>query len=507
MSRDIRYLKAPKGMILSTPADGSQVALQIVSSEMGEHFPTFDEIKQVLLEHQINFGVDDDAITALVQAETIDTLTVIARGIPPQHGDDAALEYHFEINASRSPKVDEHGRIDYKNLDYIQNARAGQVLVSKTPPTAGQPGKSVFGTEIAAKPGRDRKLGQGSNTDVSADGLTLVAKIDGTISYKFGVVSVLPSQDIRESVDSTTGNINCVGSLKVGKNINSDFRVEVEQNLEVNGNVEDAVVQVGGSAIIRGGFGGGGKGKLLAGADVTVKYVENQKVRAGGNIYIGGECHNADVYAEDSVIMQGRPGAIVGGTVAAKHLVRAAVLGNRAGVATHIRVAYDMKTVERLREVGHELERLRGDERRIKEAMVVLYKLEMAGKLPPDKKQALDQFTLFIKDLPNLISELEDERESLKRQLQELAGARVIVDDRVYPGVIVHFGPIYKEIDEELRGPFVLEKVGDTITKSPFDAGRERQLDEEWKRKKAELKGAAVGTAEIDSPAPAATGA
>lgn len=497
MSSDVKYLKAPKGIILSTNTDASEGFIQLVAAELEGRLPSIEEIKQMLAENNVVFGIDEDAIADIINQTLVDTTIRIACGQPSHPGSDAVLDYLFDMDLNRKPKEDEHGRIDYKNLNYIQNAKAGQILVRKRPPTPGQPGKSVFGTEIPAKPGRDRQLGQGANTEVSHDGLALVAKIDGTLAVKFGVVSVQPNQSIHDSVDASTGNLDAAGSLKIGKNITCDFKVAVAHDLEVGGNVEDAVVQAGGNILIRGGFFGGGKGRLVAGGDVTAKYVENQKIRAGGCCYIGGECHNADVYADDSVTVVGRPGNIVGGSVAAKHLVKAGVIGNSAGVPTHIRVAYDMKTVERLREVAHEIERISADEKRIKEAMVVLYKLELNGKLPPDKKQALDQFKAYMRDLPVLLDDLKREQDELKSQLQELTGARIVAEERVYPGVVIHFGPVYKEIQEEVVGPVVFEKLGDAITKSTLDPNRERLLEEEWKKTKQQQKPTAA-----ESPVP-----
>ena len=151
---------------------------------------------------------------------------------------------------------------------------------------------------------------------------------------------------------------------------------------------------------------------------------------------------------------------------------------------THVHVAYDMKTVDRLREVGHELERLQADEKRIKDAMVFLYKLEMNGKLPADKKEALDQFKAFIKDMPNLISELKQEQEQLRVKLQQLTEARIIVEGKAYAGSVLHFGSIYKQLLEDEKGPVVFEKAGDTIIKVALDSNYERMLEEEKKRRK-----------------------
>jgi len=486
VASDIKHLKTPKGILLTVTNEGTVANLQIVAAELEEATPDLDKIKQLLKENDVVFGVNEDSITNALSNTENTGPTVIAQGIPVQAGNDATIELLFEVQSSAEPSVDDRGRIDYKNLHFIQNARAGQILARKTPATAGTPGKSVFGTPVAAKPGRDRQLGKGTNTEISSDGLELSATIDGTIAYKFNTVAIHPNENIPASVDTKTGNIDCVGSLKIGKDISSDFTVIAGHNIEVSGNVADAIVQAGGSVMIHGGYFGAGKGKLIAGADVTAKYVENQKIRAGGSVMIGGEALNADIYADDAVYVQGKPGSIIGGSVAAKNLVRAVQIGNEASVPTHIHVAYDMKTVDRLREVGHELERLHADEKRIKDAMVFLYKLEMNGKLPADKKEALDQFKVFIKDMPNLIGELKQEQEQLRAKLQLMTEARIVVEGKAYAGSVLHFGGIYKELMDDEKGPIVFEKAGDTIIKVPLDGNYERVLEEEKKKRKRE---------------------
>ena len=484
MASDIKHLKTPKGLILTVNGEGTVAQLRVVTADLEGEPPTVESIKKILAENDVVYGIDEDAIAhALNITEEIES-TVVARGISPQVGEDAQIELLFEVQSKAEPSVDDRGRIDYKNLHFIQNARAGQILARKTPATPGIPGKSVFGTPVAPKPGRDRQLGKGTNTEISPDGLALAATIDGTIAFKFNTISIHPNENIPASVDTKTGNIDCVGSLKIGRDISSDFTVIAGHNIEVSGNVADAVVHAGGSIMIHGGYFGAGKGKMIAGGDVTAKYVENQKIRAGGSVMIGGEALNSDIYADDSVYVQGKPGSIIGGSVAAKSLVRAVQIGNEASVPTHVHVAYDMKTVDRLREVGHELERLQADEKRIKDAMVFLYKLEMNGKLPADKKEALDQFKAFIKDMPNLISELKQEQEQLRVKLQQLTEARIIVEGKAYAGSVLHFGSIYKQLLEDEKGPVVFEKAGDTIIKVALDSNYERMLEEEKKRRK-----------------------
>lgn len=97
---------------------------------------------------------------------------------------------------------------------------------------------------------------------------------------------------------------------------------------------------------------------------MTVKFLENQKVRSDGTVYVGGEVLNCDVYADEAVLVQGKSGRIAGGSVAAKYAIRCAYLGNDASVPTHARVAYDIRTFEALRETILELERLAADEKK-----------------------------------------------------------------------------------------------------------------------------------------------
>jgi uncharacterized protein (DUF342 family) len=141
-----------------------------------------------------------------------------------------------------------------------------------------------------------------------------------------------------------------------------------------------------------------------------------------------------------------------------------------------------MKLMERLREVTKELERLASDEKRVKDALVGLYRLEMNGHLPADKKDVLVRFKDFMTQLPAQKDSLKTEFEQLKQKLQELAGARVVAEEAVHAGTVVHFGPVYKEILEDIRNGVVFEKGGETITRTTFDAERERRHEEQWQK-------------------------
>ena len=453
---------------------------------------TVAAIMALLEEADISFGVDQDAIEKLVAEPVYDEPVIVAQGEPPVAGEDAQIEYMFDASRKKTPTEDEHGRVDYKDLNYIQNASKGEVLVQRIPPTAGTPGKTVFGIEIAALKGKDKRLIKGPNTQLSVDGLTLTSVIDGTIVFKQNSVGVQAAGNISGSIDSSTGNINCAGSLKIAKGITSDFKVKVGGDLEIGGNVEDAIIEAECSVLIRGGFFGGGHGSITAGGDVTVKYVENQKIRAEGSINVGGQVLNADIYASEEVIVEGKMGSIVGGTVAAKHLVRTVSAGNDAGVLTHLHVGYDMKLIECRAKIEKELARLEEDEAKVKKALVTLYKLELTGKLPPDKQTAMDKLKKFNIELPAQVEKLQQELKELDLQLKELFGARIVIEKNVHSGTVIHFGPVYKEILDDIAGGCVFENVSGTIIWSPFQADKEGAIAEERRKKQKETQSAAA---------------
>ncbi len=495
--------KSVPGITLSSNNIGNEAYIILDEENLPEGFMTFEELRSVLLEAGITFGLIEKSINDLVLKQVFGEQIMIAKGEEPEAGEDARIDFLFEINPSHEPSVDQHGKIDYKDLNYIQNAQSGQLLARKVPPTEGTPGQSVFGEEIPPKPGRDKDLPAGANVEISPDGLALTAKVDGTICYQGGKISIFPDQRINGSIEAATGNVDCAGSLRIGKNVTSDFKVKTGQDLEIGGNVEDAKIVAGRSILIRGGFFGGGKGSLVAGADVTVKYVENQKIRAGGSVFVGREIHNGDLYAADSIIVKDRGGYVAGGRCAARYFVRAGRFGNDASVPTHIYVAYDMQAVERQRQITQELEKLDQNEHNIKEAMVKLYQLEMTGKLPPDQKATLDKFKRLAREIPTRRKELEAEYNQLEATVEDLLDARIIADEVVYAGTTLHFGALYKTITEDIHGPVYFERIGDSITKASFTPEQDQRWEkqrQERRKERLELQVQAELAAEAQSP-------
>lgn len=411
---------------------------------------TVEDINKVLAEAKVTFGIDEEAIVQGVASREFDVPFKVATGIMAKKGRDAHIEILCDIDQHRSPKVGEDGRIDYHDMNTILSVEAGTALARKTPAAEGVPGTGVDGKSIPAQMGRDFPFKYGDNVVVSEDGLELVAKVSGGISYRHGKVSVNDVVSIPGNVDFSVGNLDCIGSVRVHGNIQAGFTVKVGGDLEVNGNVEDAEIDVKGNILIKGGCFGKGAKVIHADGDVTLKYAEGQRITSGRNIIVGGELINCQVTAKEKVLVKGKNGKIIGGETNAGKEIRAVSFGSDAGTITRLTVAFDANLLEQYRETSAEIERLNSDNDRVKESLYALYRIQMDGDLPPAKKQVLEKLEEFQKSVPDVLATLEKKKAVIEEKLKQYQDAQIVVEGEMYPGVTAYFGIVYRSFDENI---------------------------------------------------------
>jgi uncharacterized protein (DUF342 family) len=434
---------------ITVSSDSMSATVMLIKPHEDELPITLEEVMEEIKKAEVVEGINHEAIKQCVDGQSYHNPVVIATGTKPVKGENSTFTYHFDTSSKGKPKEDKDGRIDYKNISFIQNTEKEAVLVTKTPPTPGVPGITVRGKDLQPPSGADIPFKKGKNTVVSDDGLTLIAAKSGAILFTHGTVAVNDLTIIAGNVDHTTGNIDCRGSVKVSGTIKAGFSLTIDGDLEVRGNVEECQIDVGGNVNVKGGFFGKRSGIMKAGGDINVKYAEGQRLAAGGSIYAENEVNNCDVVAGDRVVVKARKGKIIGGTIKCRNEIRAADIGSETGTITHVHVAYDPKLMKKHVEAIQELERLQADGKRVKQGLVALYRLQQDGALPPDKQQALAALEEFKKDLPANLKAMESQKADVEEKLREAAGAMVAAQNMLYPGVTVHFGIVYKEIIKE----------------------------------------------------------
>jgi uncharacterized protein (DUF342 family) len=429
--------------------DAMTASILLRAPQAGDGPITFEEVMDELKESEVVFGIDTDAIRKAVDDCTYNAPVRVAVGRMPERGAHATFVYNFDTSLTHKPKEGSDGLIDYRDISFIQNIEKGAVLATKVPATPGIPGTSVKGKEIKGADGHDIPFKNGVNTEVSSDGLSLIATASGAIQFQFGKVSVMDVMVIKGDIDHAIGNIDCRGSVRVTGGVKAGFKLTIDGDLEVTGNVEDAEIHVKGNIMVKGGAFGEQGGIIEAGGDITLKYAEGQRLLAGNEIQVGGEIVNCQVEAGQRVTVKGRRGKIIGGSVRARREIRAAVLGSEAGTRTDLQVAYDPEMMSRYHSVMKEIQRINEDSIRIKEALYVLYRLQVDNKLPPEKKAAMDKLEQFQKEAPESLKLLTQQKTEIETALQQCSEAVIICEEVMYPGVKASFGIVYREIVEE----------------------------------------------------------
>jgi len=369
-----------------------------------------EEILARLESKGVNTGIKHDVIKIICESKKPFKNIVLAEAIPPQVGEKARIESYFDINRHRKAHKREGGSVDFRDLGEICSAKKGQKLYYKTAPTIGEPGMDVCGNKIPGIPGRDIKIVVGSGTEFDENDHNLVrASYDGEIMLKNGIIHISGIHKVNGDVDFSTGNIKFNGSVKIKGSVKAGFKVEAAGDIEISGHVEDSVVVGGNDIKIIGGYVGNGGGKVVAGRDVHVKFVENQYIEAKRDIIIHGEAYHSRLRAGQSIITNGGKGTIVGGQSEATTSVEAKRFGSVTAAPTVIKVGIDPRLTERMKEVEDEIEQTKESQEKLEKSIVLLYryKIDNNGKLPPRKNNLLINLEKAKKMIPDKLTVLQ----------------------------------------------------------------------------------------------------
>ena len=400
---------------------------------------SYEDLCARLSSEGVTFGVDHEALKSLSEKPHYNLESVIARGIPPTHGDDAVLTYFVEMNPLFKPKEDEGGTVDFKDIGLIQQTSNGDVLVEKTLLTEGVPGTCVTGEVSEAKAGEDKKLPAGENTIVNEAGTALLAGIDGCVSIVDEKINVFNLFVVDGDVQYETGNINHNGVVVVKGDVRKGFAVAATGDILVHGLVESAAITAGGSLVVQGGC-VGEENAVEADGDVAVKFINGGTFSIGGNLkteYLV----NSTVRCSGSIDMVGS-GVIRNSHVVAQTTIKARCIGSVHAMAdkTVVEVGTDPELLSRFVVITKKLEQLIKDKESFETNIRTLTKMKYKNLLSPEKLKTLKKSSILIKQFSEQQEELVEERKALKDQIDKLGYGNIQVRDTAYEGLRINIG-------------------------------------------------------------------
>jgi uncharacterized protein (DUF342 family) len=420
------------------------------------------------------YGIREDLIHEIEENPDYGTPRLVAEGARPKIGKDAQIVYSFETDTSKIKLKEKNGRVDFKELNLIQNVVEGQVLARKVPPEKGESGRTVTGKLLPSKDGLDCSLDAGKNVKLSEDGGSAIAEINGQVVISGGKINVEPIFVVAGDVNLKTGNILFLGTVLVKGNVDDGFSVKAAGNIEVMGSVGRCDLDAEGDIIVHQGITGKTTGKVLCGRSVWSKFIENADVEAGEFIVVSDGIINSRIIANKKVLCKGKRASIVGGHLRAAEEINAKTLGSVAGSETVLEVGYDPKSKAMFDEMETQYQDL---EKQLDDVNLNLGTLENLQKvkrvLPEDKQAYFDELSSRKKELQEEIGKAKKGLEDLKSYLSQLKiMGKICASGTVFPGVKILIKDAVLDVKSEFKAVTFLAE-GNLVKVSKYEEPEE----------------------------------
>ena len=456
------------GILLVEISDDQMEAYATLFPPLNDGSPlTKEQIMEILSSEGVIYGIDQQKVQDLVNLQR-KARVCVAEGKRSKKGRDAAIECCFPTSQEQyKPRILDNGRVDFHNLNLINNVAEGQELARKIPAVPGEEGFTVAGRCIKPSSPRNAALRPGKNTVLGNGGLTLIAKIAGHALLQGDIISVFPVYKIDCDVGLSTGNIDFTCSVHVLGSIKPGFTVNAAGDVEVYKTVEGGFIKAGENIMVKGGVLGQGSGQLAAGDSIYARFFENANIKAGVTVEAGEAIMHSVVQAGRRITVRGKKGKIIGGLCFAGEDIEARVIGSPLAAPTQLEIGISSQSINDLKLLLKDETEISGQLQKLDEMINIIN-----GVKEPDKSLVLmgRDPTSLITTKQNLLEKLEmirQEKNRIQESFKLLEQGRVRVQECIYPGAVIRFGNLSYYVREEMRH-VCFYKEGDEIKTAPY---------------------------------------
>jgi uncharacterized protein (DUF342 family) len=434
MTDNLEILKRDGWFRVHIASDFMEASLELEPPQAEGRWPTKADAFEALRSEGIIYGVMEEVVDRILEQRLTD-VEVVARGKKPEAGVDAEITMLFEVgNYRKFMEDDEAEKVDYRNVQTIQNVIAGQVVARKIPATEGVAGTDIYGRSIAPTSGKDKYIKLGKNVAWTDDKLTVVSKIDGEPNFILNQLNVYPVHEVNGDVNFKSGNIAFLGSLFIRGNVDSGFKVEADGDITIYGRIEAAEIKADGSVTVRGGVTGMGKCQIVCNGDFTAKYIENAKIDCGGSINIKEAIMHCEVNADARVLVEMGKGLIVGGLIRAGEEISAKTIGSRFGTLTELEVGVKPKLKIEVHQLETEIPKNKEKLEKSEKAIAIL---ERMPELPLERREMYVNLLQTVSYLRSWVDEAEQRKEAIRKEILVLSKGvgKIRIKEILYPGI------------------------------------------------------------------------
>ena len=390
-------------------------------------------IFDALEDRGISAGIQNEAIEKILAGITDNEPILIAKGRQPEKGKDGYYEYFFRTEVKHEPKVLEDGSLDYQDIEWFEQVKRGQKLAVYHDCEVGNDGYNVFGLPVPGIKGNQLNILVGQGFYIEPDKHTYVANIDGVITLEDSTMIIMNMLTLSE-VTTSLGDVNFDGSIHVTGNVGNGCSIVARDDIIIDGFVEGANIEAGGSIFLRHGVNAHSNGQISAQKDVEGSFFENAKIYAGGNIAMN-YCFNSNISCEGSIEVSGRKNSIVGGVTFAAKEIRVHQVGNSAGLRTFLKLGVNTEMLRRQSTLTKQIDDIDKELQVLEQAFA-----DYREKYPTEDIAKMDIFkkienAMFTKE--EMKKRLLPEKIEIDDKVMQAQNARAIITGNVCKGVVV----------------------------------------------------------------------
>ncbi len=401
---------------------------------------TRERVMEILEQNNILYGIQDETVERIVSGKGVRKGMLLAKGEIPHKGEDGWYEFFFRTVINRRPKVLEDGSVDYQNIEWFEMVKEGQKLAVYHEAQDGVDGHNVRGNAIKARRGIEKPILTGKGFQIDKDRKTYYATMEGMITLEDNEMRIT-NHMLLDEVTMATGNIDFSGSVHILGDVRNGAVVKAAGDVVIDGNVEAATIESGGSVVLKKGMNAAGHGYIEAKKDVVSRFFEAVKVEAGGNIDVG-KSLNSQLYATGMITSSG---AVAGGLAQAGSGFRLRHVGNHAGLHTVVKINMSdqfKKEYKSIKSAVHDAKQ----ELRI---MTKSYE-EFREKFSPEARSYMEIYkkvenSVFAKR--KQVEQLEKIEDDLEQKYLKVRESRIVIEGYAYEGTVVELDGCRWEAD------------------------------------------------------------
>ncbi len=423
--------------------------------------PKYDDISEALHNARILTRLEQKKIEE--QLAGIDSehprlaRILVGQGREPITGHEEYYIPLLEIK-KKAGEILSDGRIDFKETGSIIEVVKGQEILKRVPAIKPTDGFDVFGDRLTGEIKVHEGFYKGVNIVQSGkDENIFVSSIDGCLAINRKEISVEPVVVIPGDVNYDMGNIDFNGSVHVRGSVLTGFTVKATGDINIEKIVEDAHIEAKGDITVKMGIVGKRMVRIIAGGNVTAKYLLNAKVEAAGEIIIEDSIINSDVFSNKKVSVISKHGKIIGGKTTALYDIIVNVAGAIHETETQLSVGRNLFIEKELFSVQKEITKWRDNIAEVMRQLKANFgetvfenPKDFVAQLPSLRKK---KCLLLLKELSNSNKELKRNIELAKEiqdRLKLEKEPHVIIKEKAYPGTVINIKKSVRKIDKAM---------------------------------------------------------